>query len=211
MQAVSEEKPDFAVINGIHAQPSNQPSISDAILSNDPDHLEHVAEAGDARPAASASDMQGSLSACDHQRGSDSGVTSPDGIADGEVNSACLHKEVSKLCSLCAGCMPPFLLDLIVDNVYEICHCLQAPSKRLKSSLHQAESERWLSEPAEEQHLDSVTQTLPAVEESVIDVANRQLCASGSRTSAGLKREVSVTEKLAQFNLYGLQLVYVHG
>ena len=102
LQAISDEKPAPTIIGSSHAQPSNHTS-SDAILCNAPDHFERVAEAGDARPAASASDMQGSLSACDQQRGSDSGVTSPEAIADGEVNSACHHKEVSKLHSLHAA------------------------------------------------------------------------------------------------------------
>ncbi|KAK9842728.1 hypothetical protein WJX74_001508 [Apatococcus lobatus] len=92
-QVPLEEKPDMDFISSSHSQPL-KPCISGANLGCAPNHLERVAEAGGAQPVASNSDMQGSLSACDQQRGS-SGFSSPEGITDtdGEVNSICRPKE----------------------------------------------------------------------------------------------------------------------
>ena len=70
-------------------------TLADTGLCDAATNLERVAEAGDPQPAASASDMQGSLSAC-HQRKEDAPANgSGDSLADndGEVNSGC-HNEV---------------------------------------------------------------------------------------------------------------------
>ena len=69
--------------------------------------------------------------------------------------------------------------------------CLQAPSKRLKSSLHESEADKWPYEPAQQQleqlniHSSSVEATLDA-----IDIT--QLPLSSPRLTLGLKREVSL-------------------
>ncbi len=87
-------------------------------------------------------------------------------------------------------------MNMIVDSVHVICHCPQAPFKRLKSSLHEADSETWPLEPADQQHKNLNSQTVPAVGEPVIDIPSRQHSASGPRASAGVKREVGLNAEL---------------
>ncbi len=71
------------------AEQADAPAQKAPADSCEPAPLERVAEAGEAQPSASASDMQGSLSACQHleiEESADGSRQPPD--ADGEVNSS---------------------------------------------------------------------------------------------------------------------------